>query len=147
MTSIKEVKIENLTRLFETFDNGNLGLYGATYLLEDFCKRYTTVKQRDVSYEIKVIEKLQIPDELKKKEIERIASESMITLTETEKRDFGAKINLLKDVLKISLSTNSIEEKEQYSKEEIGEILEKCQNRRAELKRKLIEIAYQKTQK
>lgn len=147
MTSIKEVKIENLTRLFETFDNGNLGLYGATYLLEDFCKRFTTVKQRDVSYEIKVIEKLQIPDELKKKEIERIATESMITLSETEKKEFGAKIRLLMDVLKISLNTSNLQENGQYSKEDVSEILEKCQSRRSELKRKLIEIAYQKTQK
>lgn len=147
MTSIKEVKIENLTRLFETFDNGNLGLYGATYLLEDFCKRYTTVKQRDVSYEVKVIEKLQIPDDMKKKEIERIVQESMISLTSEEKKSYAAKIALLMDVLKISLNGLGPEEMDQLSKEEVAEILDKCQSRRTELKKKLIEIAYQKTQR
>lgn len=147
MTSIKEVKIENLTRLFETFDNGNLGLYGAAYLLEDFCKRCITVKQRDVSYEIKVIEKLQIPDEMKKQEIERIARESTISLSDTEKKEYAAKIRLLMDVLKISTASKSGENGEPFTKDEVTEILEKSQARRSELKKKLIEIAYQKSQK
>lgn len=142
MISIKEVKIQNLTHLFETFDNGNLGMYGATYLLEDLCKRYTAVKQRDVSYEIKVIEKLQIPDELKKKEVERIVKESQVGLSESEKKAYANKINVMMDILNMYPSGS-----EEFSKQEISEIIKQVRLKRSELKEELIEVAYSKTKK
>lgn len=137
MTNIKEVKIENLTHIFDKFDNASLGLYGTTYVLEDLCKHYISVKKRDVSYEIKVIEKLQIPEELKQQEIDRVVKESRIRLSDEEKKTLAQKITILMDILGMpSVESDTI------SNEVIAVILEKLKIKRSELKTALIEEAY-----